>query len=93
MNDEKTEDLDQLLELPVDDEDAEKLQRLKVLAKRIIDARQQRGLSLEALAFSVGISKGNLSDIENLKRNPRYTTLVAIAEGLNLSVSELLRGL
>lgn len=63
------------------------------LAKRITEVRQKRGLSLEALACSVGISKGNLSDIENLKRNPRYTTLVAIAEGLDLTISELLDGI
>lgn len=37
------------------------------------------------------ISKGNLSDIENGKRDPRLSTLVAIAEGLGLKLTQLLR--
>jgi transcriptional regulator with XRE-family HTH domain len=39
----------------------------------------------------MGISKGNLSDIENGKRDPRYSTLKAIAEGLEISLARLLR--
>lgn len=50
-------------------------------------------MTLEKLAYEVGISKGNLSDIENAKRDPRFTTLLAIAEGLDVSVSHLLKGL
>ena len=74
-------------------DEPDKSHHLKLLAQRILETRQKRGLSLESLAYSVGISKGNLSDIENLKRNPRYTTLVAIAEGLDLTISELLDGI
>lgn len=63
---------------------------LKLLGQRITAKRRERSLSLEALAYGVGISKGNLSDIESFKRDPRYTTLVAIADGLELTLSELL---
>jgi len=41
----------------------------------------------------MGISKGNLSDIEHGKRDPRYSTLSAIAEGLEIPLSQLLKGL
>ena len=73
--------------------EALKHHRLTSLGKRITAARRKRGLSLEGLAYGVGISKGNLSDIENFKRDPRYSTLVAIADGLDLSLSELLQDL
>ena len=48
---------------------------------------------IEKLAYEMGISKGNLCDIEHGKRDPRYTTLRAIAEGLDLSIAQLLRDL
>lgn len=92
MNDNQNEDRGSLVPEPESDE-RDKVMRLTLLAKRITEARKRRGLSLEALACRVGISKGNLSDIENLKRNPRYTTLVAIADGLDLTISELLDGI
>jgi len=41
----------------------------------------------------MGISKGNLSDIERGKRDPRYSTLKAIAEGLEVPLSQLVKGL
>ncbi len=66
-------------------------EQLKNLGKRIGALRRKRGITLEKLAYEMGISKGNLSDIENGKRDPRYTTLRAIAEGLDISVSQLLK--
>ena len=61
------------------------------LGKHIAKERQKRGISLETLATDMDISKGNLSDIENGKRDPRFTTLKAIANGMDLDVSELLK--
>ena len=58
---------------------------------RIAQLRRKRGLSLEKLAYESGVSKGNLSDIENGKKNPRLSTLILIAEGLEISVSLLLK--
>lgn len=63
---------------------------LNLLGERISKQRKKRGITLEKLAYEMGISKGNLSDIERGKRNPRYLTLRAIAEGLEISVSQLL---
>jgi transcriptional regulator with XRE-family HTH domain len=64
---------------------------LSSLGKRISIQRKKRGITLEKLAYGMEISKGNLSDIEHGKRDPRFTTLQAIAEGLDISVSQLLR--
>jgi len=65
----------------------------RILGERISKLRRKCGLSLEKLAYEVGISKGNLSDIENGKRDPRLSTLQHIAYGLEISVSALLREL
>jgi len=59
------------------------------LSKRISDMRKSRGLTLEKLAYENDISKGNLSDIENGKRNPSLATLVKIANGLDCKVKDL----
>lgn len=61
------------------------------LGKHISKERQKRGISLDGLASQMKISKGNLSDIENGKRDPRFSTLQAIAKGLKLKVSVLLK--
>ena len=65
----------------------------KQLGERISALRKKRDISVERLANAVGIAKGNLSDIENGNRDARYSTLIAIAEGLGISVSQLLRDL
>lgn len=66
---------------------------LQALGHRISVLRKKRGITLERLAYEMSISKGNLSDIESGKKNPTYKTLKAIAEGLEISVSMLLKGL
>lgn len=65
----------------------------KALGQRIAKERKKRGITLEQLAYEMEISKGNLSDIENGKKDPRYSTLVAIAEGLNTHLSRLIKDL
>lgn len=61
------------------------------LGLRISKERKRRGVTLEKLAYEMGLSKGNLSDIEQGKRDPRFTTLRAIAVGLKVSISQLLK--
>jgi len=68
-------------------------EQLEILGQRVAKRRRARGLTIERLAYEMGISKGNLSDIENGKRDPRYTTLQAISEGLEISISQLLKDL
>lgn len=62
------------------------------LGQRIASVRREKGLSLRDLARIAEISKGNLSDIERGKRDPRYSTLAAISGGLGITLIELLNG-
>jgi XRE family transcriptional regulator, regulator of sulfur utilization len=70
---------------------SEKKSDLIQLGKRIAKLRKNKGITLEKLAYEMDLSKGNLSDIEQGNRDPRYMTLRAIARGLNLSISKLLQ--
>ena len=63
------------------------------LGRNISKIRKSKGLTLEKLAYEMGISKGNLSDIENGKIDPRASTLALIAEGLSVTVSKLFTGI
>jgi transcriptional regulator with XRE-family HTH domain len=63
---------------------------LSALGKRISGFRKQRRLTLGFLADKMAISKGNLSDIEAGKRDPRYSTLNAIAHGMDLMIGDLI---
>jgi transcriptional regulator with XRE-family HTH domain len=63
---------------------------LVALGKRIAARRRERGATLDWLSQRMSISKGNLSDIERGKRDPRFLTLLAISEGLKTPLDELL---
>lgn len=52
--------------------------------------RQERGLSQEGLALLCNIDRTYVGRIENLKRNPSLEILAKIAEGLGMTLSELL---
>lgn len=67
--------------------------KLLKLGERIVSWRVRKSLTIDELALKAGISKGNLSDIENGKKDPRYMTLQGIAEGLGVKVATLLREL
>ena len=67
--------------------------RLLKLGERITSWRRRRQMTIEDLSTKMSISKGNLSDIEAGKKDPRYSTLLAISEGLGITVSTLLREL
>jgi transcriptional regulator with XRE-family HTH domain len=59
------------------------------LGKRISQARRQRGMTSERLAYENDLSKGYLSDIENGKRLPSLKTLEKIAKALRVKLKEL----
>ncbi len=67
--------------------------QLKFLGLRIKEEREIKGLSSERLAYQVGISKGNLSEIERGMRDARISTLALIADGLDMTLSKLLKDL
>jgi transcriptional regulator with XRE-family HTH domain len=50
-------------------------------------------LSQERLASEVGLHRNEIGKIEQGTIEPRLTTLMILAEGLNVSVDELLGGL
>ena len=68
----------------------ESQETLLKLGQRIASVRKEKGLSLRDLARIAEVSKGNLSDIERGKRDPRYSTLSAISLGLGITLIELL---
>ncbi len=65
---------------------------LHALSKRIKDLRLARGISQEELAHRSGLSRTGMGLLETGKRWPRLDTLVSVAEGLNITVDELLKG-
>jgi transcriptional regulator with XRE-family HTH domain len=56
---------------------------------RIRALRRKKGLTVEALATTVGIHKGHLSRIETGDKAPSLATLEAIARGLEVGMAEL----
>lgn len=63
-----------------------------LVGARVRSARQERGLSVGALAQAAGIGKGSLSEIEHGTRNPTLSTLYALANALELPLAHLLSG-
>jgi len=63
---------------------------LELLGKRIKFLREERGLSQEKFAEQCGFDRTYISLIERGKRNPSYTNLLKVAQGLEISISELL---
>ena len=63
---------------------------LKSVGARIRTLRKQAGMSLQDLAYRIGMEKSNLSVIENGKSNPQLLTFAKIASALGISLSYLL---
>jgi DNA-binding XRE family transcriptional regulator len=63
---------------------------LAKLGKHIKKIRKIKGITLEKLAYENDLSKGNLSKIEKGLVDPQFLTLFKIANGLGLSLKELL---
>ncbi len=61
------------------------------LGARIKDLRGKKGLYKKSFAFFCEVGRTQLYMIEKGKTNPRLLTLMKIAEGLNISVDELLK--
>lgn len=61
-----------------------------LVGERIRNARLARGLTVEQLARSAGITKGFLSKIERGDKAPAISTLINLAKALGLEMSRLL---
>lgn len=64
---------------------------LKELGERLQKIRNSRGLSTRELADLAGMGYTNINNIENGKVNPQYTTIVALAEVLQVDPCVLLK--
>jgi ribosome-binding protein aMBF1 (putative translation factor) len=62
---------------------------LRRLGEHVRARRRERGLTQEALAEALNLSVAYVSLIERGGRNPPYTTVVAVAKALGVTVSTL----
>src|SRR5579871_1299080 len=63
---------------------------VSALGERLRAAREARGLTLDQLSASVGVSKAHLSRMESGDRQPSVGILVEVAAALGTRVSVLL---
>lgn len=65
---------------------------MKTIGTRIKQRRIELGLKQNEIKASVGISSGNLSDIENGNRAPSMITLYKLSQILNCSIDWIVTG-
>jgi transcriptional regulator with XRE-family HTH domain len=63
---------------------------LEHFGAKLKELRLKKGLTLEQLAFEADIELSQVHRVEKGKVNPTLTTLIAIAKGLGVKLSELL---
>lgn len=64
-----------------------------IVGNRIRAIRQEKGLTIEQLAFEVGIEYTQLSRIERGKINTSVFQIFLISRALQISFSEIINGL
>jgi transcriptional regulator with XRE-family HTH domain len=65
---------------------------LNRFAAQLSQLRRARGMSIHALAAASGLEYSQVQRIEKGKVNLTFTTLIALAQGLDIEPSELLEG-
>jgi transcriptional regulator with XRE-family HTH domain len=63
---------------------------LEQFGQKLKDLRLQKGLTLEQLAFEADIELSQVHRAEKGKINPTLTTLIALAKGLGMTLTELM---
>lgn len=63
------------------------------IGKRIVKARNSKGMSQEKLAANSGIDRSHMGFIEQGRRKPTLSTLHKIAKSLDISLEQLFKGL
>jgi len=63
------------------------------LGKRIVKARNDKGISQEKLAAASGIDRSHMGFIEQGRRKPTLSTLHKITASLGISLEQLFKGL
>ena len=64
----------------------------KNIGDRITFIRMMHGKTVDEFAAMLGISKGNLSDLENSKNKPSYEVIAVIAGSFNINSEWILTG-
>ena len=67
--------------------------RLKALGQKVKDLRNERNLTLQQLAHSIGKNPQSIHRLEQGGVNPSYLYLMQICEGLEIEIADLLKGL
>ncbi|MFC5283231.1 helix-turn-helix domain-containing protein [Pedobacter alpinus] len=62
----------------------------EVIGANLKQFRKKAGLSQQQLAEKCSVDRSKISDIENCKENFMFSTLLEIANGLNLDIRKLL---
>lgn len=63
------------------------------LGKRIRELRAQTGLSQEKFALKIGMDRTYFASVESGKRNISVRNIKKIADGLDVTLSELFQGI
>lgn len=64
--------------------------RLKKFAAQLSKLRKKKGLSMRELSYRCDVDYGKISKLENNKANLTLTTLIELAEGLEVHPRDLL---
>lgn len=66
---------------------------LKQFGDQIREIRKQRGLSQEKFALSIGMDRTYYSSVESGNRNVSLENIKKIADGFQVSLEELFKGM
>jgi transcriptional regulator with XRE-family HTH domain len=64
---------------------------LEAVCKAVYERRETLGISQEELASRAGLHRTYISDIERGARNPSLKTLSRLADGLEITTSQLIK--
>jgi transcriptional regulator with XRE-family HTH domain len=68
------------------------MQLVQRFAENLRRARLAKGLTQEGLADAAELHRTHISLLEKAKRDPKLTTIAKLAEGLETTPGQLLRG-
>ncbi len=69
------------------------MRAVEQLGMRIRYLRKEKGWSQEDLALEANVNKNYICDLENGRRNPSLDILERIASALQITLSELFKGI
>lgn len=69
----------------------DRAKELKKLGDKVRQLREKKGLSQTELAHDIGKDQPSINRLEKGNINPSYLYLLEVCEGLEISISELLK--